>query len=274
MSETYLDSIRLFRQKKVDELHGDTGWLALAGLYWLNEGLNTLGTDPACDVLLPDGSAEPHVGTIDFRSGQATLSVTAGTPALVDGQPATTAVLRPDSTGAPTVVWLGRLRFVVIERRGRFAVRLWDHRKDTRAGFPGRQWYPIDAAYCVPATLAPYDLPRNVEIADVTGDVGAMPSLGELVFALHGQEHRLVALGKLGSLRVYFRDRTSGDTTYPACRYLDADTAPDGSITLDFNKAYSPPCAYTAFATCPLPPRQNHLPIRIEAGELFDNSRH
>ena len=193
---------------------------------------------------------------------------------LVDGQPMSSVDLRSDKGGSPTVAWIGRLRFIVIERRGRFAVRLWDHRRDTHEGFAGRHWYPIDVAYRVAGRLAPFDPPRTFDIASMVGDVEPTPSPGEVVFALLGQEHRLVALGKPGALRFYLRDRTSGDTTYPACRYLEAYTVPDGGIVVDLNKAYSPPCAFTTFATCPLPPPENHLPVRIEAGELYENVHH
>jgi uncharacterized protein (DUF1684 family) len=180
-------------------------------------------------------------------------------------------VLRPDTPGPPDVLALGRVRLFVVERSGRIGVRVRDLDSAARRAFRGVRWYPVREDYRVVGRMEPHATPRKLRIANVLGLVDEMESAGVVVFRLGGQELRLEPVYETperSELFFIFRDRTSGHGTYPAGRFVYAELPRDGQVVLDFNKAYTPPCAFTRFATCPLPPRQNHLPVPIEAGEL------
>jgi uncharacterized protein (DUF1684 family) len=158
----------------------------------------------------------------------------------------------------------------VIERGGRFALRVKDPESARRRSFRGLDWFPVRESYRVTARFVPYEPPKAIPIANVLGTVEPMPSPGYVVFSLNGREFHLDPVLEdpaAKELFFIFRDETAGKQTYPAGRFLYADLPKDGRVVLDFNKAYSPPCAFTSFATCPLPPRQNRLDVRIEAGE-------
>jgi uncharacterized protein (DUF1684 family) len=261
----YESEILSWRAKMEDSLRADDGWLTLAGLYMLQEGDNTIGSDPACDILLPTGSA--HLGVIHFAEGQATLRVNA--PILVDDVSVETAVLRDDKDPAgPSLVQLDAITFFVIKRGEQYAVRVRDRNSPARQTFAGRRWFAIDPAYCVTASFAPHAEPRTVQVMNSLGTLVAMTNPGYVDFELDSQRLRLEAFdASKDELWFIFKDATSGRQTYGAGRFLYAPHHADDTVTLDFNKAYSPPCAFTPHATCPLPPRENVLTAAIEAGE-------
>jgi uncharacterized protein (DUF1684 family) len=265
---TYAAGIRAWQDRRVHNLRSDTGWLTVAGLFWLAEGDNVFGTGPGSDVLLPPGSTAARAGVFEHRAGVTTVRAADGVTLRIDGKPVREAVLRPDSQGKPDIVELGRLRLFVIERSGRFAIRMRDLESEQRKSFRGIDRYAIDPSWRVEAKFEPYDPPRRIPIASVIGTVDSMVCPGALVFALDGREMRLEpVLESPEELFIMFTDETSGDETYPGGRFLYADQPQDGRTTLDFNKAYNPPCAFTPFATCPLPPPQNALTIAVRAGE-------
>jgi uncharacterized protein (DUF1684 family) len=170
----------------------------------------------------------------------------------------------------PTVVQTGTVRFQVIKRGERYGLRVKDSQSPTRTNFAGLEYFPIEAKYRVEARMEPYKPVKKIPITDVTGMTSDSDSPGALVFTLDGTEYRIDPVLEEGStdLFIIFKDQTSRDDTYQAGRYLyAAKPGPDGKTVIDFNKAYNPPCSFTHFATCPLPPEQNRLPIRIEAGE-------
>ena len=187
------------------------------------------------------------------------------------GEPVTEMELRSDKAGSPDVLVLGRLRMFVIERDGRLAIRLRDLESPMRRGFTGLRWFPVRESFRVTALWVPYDPPKLLRVPNILGYAERLPSPGRAVFALDGRELALEPVledPQEAQLFFIFKDGTSGKETYPAGRFLYAEMPKDGSVVLDFNKAYNPPCAFTAFATCPLPPEQNRLKVRIEAGEL------
>jgi uncharacterized protein len=253
---SYRESIEGWRQERERKLRAEDGWLAVAGLFWLREGESRLGTAAGNDIVLPAGSAPERAGTITLRGGRVTLRL--GTEAERE--------LRADSDDVAT---LGRLRLSVIERSGRHGLRVRDPDNPRRRAFTGLQWYPVDPAYRVTAKFVPAEGKRTIGIVNILGDALEMPSPGHVEFTLHGQALRLepVLEDDTPELFFIFRDTTAGRSTYPAGRYLYAEPPRDGVVTLDFNKAYSPPCAFTDFATCPLPPPGNRLPLAVEAGE-------
>jgi len=270
VDSTYVAGIRAWQERREKNLQSDTGWLTVTGLFWLHEGDNVFGTGSGCDLVLPSGSTPARAGVFVHRNGKTSVQAAPGVVLRIDGKEVREAELRPDSQGKPDIVELGRLRLFVIERSGRFAVRMRDLESELRKSFHGIDRYAIDATWRVEARFEPYDPPRHIPIASVIGTVDSMVCPGALVFTRDGREQRLEPILEAPddtSLFVIFSDETSGDETYPAGRFLYCDLPRDGKTTLDFNKAYNPPCAFTPFATCPLPPPQNALPIAVRAGE-------
>jgi uncharacterized protein (DUF1684 family) len=178
--------------------------------------------------------------------------------------------LRSDAEAESDLITLGDLTMVLIRRGTRHAIRLWDRRSPARQAFSGRRWYPLREAYRLTAHFVPHDPPHTLAVPNILGETEQRLSPGYAAFTINGQAHSLDAVTEGEELFFIFRDQTAGDTTYAAGRFLKAAFPQHGQITIDFNRAYSPPCAFTAFATCPLPPPGNHLPVRIEAGELYD----
>lgn len=253
--------IQQWQTRRSERLQAEDGWLSLIGLFWIEEGQNV--------VTVPSKSVPEPIRLT--RSGAAvTLQPSAGM--TIEGQPvAQPVVLRADTNPqGPTIVQIGSVRFNVIERGPRLGLRVKDAQADTRVHFLGLEYYPIDPKWRVEARFEPYNPPKKILIDDVTGMRSESISPGALVLTIDGREYRLDPVIEEGTedLFVIFKDATSRDTTYPAGRYLYTKRpGSDGKTVIDFNKAYNPPCAFTAFATCPLPPPQNRLPIRIEAGE-------
>jgi uncharacterized protein (DUF1684 family) len=261
---------RAWQAQRQVSIGGPNGWSTLVGLPWLAEGANTAGSDPTKDVVFPAGRTPAHVGVF-VRQGKSVQFLAApGVPALLDGQPTVAAALRSDEHGAPSVLTLGGVRMFVVVRGERVGLRVKDPAAPTRRHFRELTYFPYDPARRVRAQFVPYDPPKRQPMMDVTGAATVELCPGALVFTLDGHERRIDALAdqEEGDLFLLFRDATSGTTTYGSGRYLHA-SLPDavGQVVLDFNFAYNPPCAFTAFATCQIPPRQNWLPVAIKAGE-------
>jgi uncharacterized protein (DUF1684 family) len=258
-----------WRARRLDSLRSPGGWLTLVGLFWLDAGKNAVGSDPGNHVVLPPGKAPAFVGSID-RSGDAvTFHAAPGAGVSVDGKPVATQALRSDADREPTLLTLGSLSFYVIQRGDRVGVRVKDSQSEARKDFHGIESFPIDPKWRVEARLEPYDPPKSIPVPNVLGSVEPGECPGALVFQINGKTYRLDPILEKGErdLFVIFADRTNGTQTYGAGRFLYASPPIDGRTTLDFNKAYNPPCVFTLYATCPLPPPQNRLPIRVEAGE-------
>ena len=266
---THHAQILAWQQEMEANLRAEDSWLAVAGLFWLQDGRNSFGSDPTNDIVLPE-VAPARAGSFIFEAGQTRLEVADGMEITVDGEAVTEAHLRPDMPGPPSLVGVNGLLLHVIGRGTRYAIRLRDKNSPTRRNFTGRRWFPIQADYRVEAQFTPYEPAKELLIPDVLGQTTAMASPGYVTFSLHGQQVRLDIVEERGGQPYFiFKDRTSGQTTYPPGRFLLAAWLDERRIMIDFNQAYNPPCAFTAYATCPLPPPQNHLPIAIEAGERY-----
>ena len=269
---SYVAEIEKWRAARETRLKADGGWLTVTGLFWLKDGANAVGSAKGSEVLLPP-SAPARAGVIEFApGGTATLRPEPGVAIQSGGKPVTAPMpLRADTAeGGPDVLVLGPVSLQVIERGGRYGVRMKDNESAQRKAFAGLKWYPVSDAHRVTARWVPHASPQTIPIANVLGQVDALASPGYAVFSLGGQEvqlHPVLESPDAKELFVIFKDATSGKDTYPAGRYLYTPRPENGALVLDFNKAYSPPCAFTAFATCPLPPPQNRLKVRIEAGE-------
>jgi uncharacterized protein (DUF1684 family) len=238
-------------------LKADDGWLALTGLHWLKEGVNRFGADQASDIVLPGLGSQ--AGTIQVRDKRVIVQLS--------GEKIPRE-LKPDIPGPPDVLALGDLQMRVLLRNQRYALRVHEKTSPARRQFQGLRWYPVKEAYRLTARFVSYPKPRPISIATVLGYSEEMQSPGYAVFRVRGYEWHLQPVLSGDQLFFIFRDGTSGRATYGAGRYLYADLPKDGQVILDFNKAISPPCAFTSYATCPLPPMQNHLRVRIEAGEM------
>jgi len=266
--EAYRKQIEAWRKERIDGLKQENGWLTLVGLYWLKPGENRFGSDPGNPVILPKGKA-PAVAGVLIRKGDAvTLRVEPSVKLTADDKPVTAPLaLTADSKGKPTILQLGSLSFYVIQRGDRLGVRIKDKDSPERAAFKGLDNFPLRPDWRVVARFEPYK-DKKIAIANIVGQVEDNPSPGAVVFDWQGKTYRLDALGdEKEGLFLVFGDTTNGKQTYGAGRFLDTDPPKDGKVVVDFNTAYNPPCAFTAFATCPLPPAQNKLPIAIEAGE-------
>jgi uncharacterized protein len=265
----YRAKIAKFRAEREAELKAEDGWLSVSGLFWLKEGKNSFGADPSNDLVLPEGSAPPRAGVFELHDGKTILRVAGGAEVTLDGKPVTALVMKTGEKQKPDVIRLGALLLSLIHRGERFGIRVKDSNARQRREFKGLRWFPAKEGFRITAKFVAYQEPRNIEIANVLGEVNKMPSPGYALFNLGGKEHRLdPILEGDDKLFFIFADPTNNKATYGAGRFLYADLAQDGKVTLDFNQAINPPCAFTPFATCPLPPRQNRLKIAIKAGEL------
>jgi uncharacterized protein (DUF1684 family) len=266
---SYETEIQQWRQQREASLKAEDGWLSVSGLFWLKEGTNTLGSDANRDIVLPENSAPGKVGSLELRNGVVTLNVLDGVAASVNDHPARVQVLKSDADNqTPDSIKVGDLKLTIIKRGERIGLRVRDKNSRARREFTGLRWFPVRDSYRVEATFTPFEKPKEITITNVLGDEVKMSNPGILSFKLNGRELQLKpVVEEEGKLFIIFRDLTAGKTTYPAGRFLDADMPKDGKVILDFNEATNPPCAFTSYATCPLPPRQNYLPVAIEAGE-------
>jgi uncharacterized protein (DUF1684 family) len=266
---TYVQQIEQWRAHREARLKADDGWLAVAGLFWLNDGDNTAGAAPGCDLALPPGSVPGHIGVFHFHDGKTSFKAAEGADVAVNGKPARNAELKSDTDkDGPDVLTINALTMFVIHRGDKFGIRMKDRNSEYRRHFTGLHWYPVRPEYRVKARFVAYAEPKNIPIANILGQTEPTPSPGYLVFTLNGVDVRLDPVLEDDSLFLIFRDQTAGKTTYGAGRFLNTEMPKDGTVVVDFNQAYNPPCAFTPYATCPLPPPQNRLPVAIEAGEL------
>jgi uncharacterized protein (DUF1684 family) len=245
------DEIANWRAHYEADLKAPNGWLSVAGLFWLHAGDNIVGSDPQSDVVLPAG-APKRAGVLKLAGSKVTFE---------------NKQLKSDAAGKPDVVKFGDLAMTIIERGDKIGVRLKDPNAETRRDFTGCKWFAADPAWRVRAKWVAYPKPKKIAITNILGMTDQEDSPGYAEFSLKGQTMRLEPVSEDGGLFFIFKDATSGKTTYGAGRFLDTDPPKSGELELDFNKAYNPPCAFTAFATCPLPPKQNVLTAAIEAGE-------
>ena len=271
----YTESILKEREER-EERFRDTerGWLGLVGLFWLRDGENRIGSDPTNDIVLPAGVPE-HIGIVQYNNGVATFRAARGVPVHCNNKQVSLKTLVADVYEEPDFLQIGDLTLVLLERADRHLIRVWDKQSKTRKNFTGFKQYPVNPDYCIEAVYTPYDTPKLITIQDVIEIYHEVPFQGFVTFELGGQEQRLEAhVDEDEYLRLDFKDTTNGDTTYVGGRFLVAEMPKDGKIIVDFNRAYNPPCAYTDYATCPLPPLENRLPIRIEAGEKAYRETH
>lgn len=268
-SASYKLEIDKWRKNRVDELKAEGGWLNLAGLFWLKEGINLFGSNDDNDIRFPTGKIPGRAGYFLVNQGTVSISVTPQVSIKQDGKPMENGIIfSPDSTTNPTLEY-GSLKWFIIQRDKAVGVRLRDLESEGIQKFKGIVNYPTDIAWRIEATVEYAIDPKRIDITNVLGQTTSQVSPGTLVFRVNDKEYRLDALeGGKDELFIIFGDSTNEQETYPSGRYVYV-SGPDanGRTILDFNKAYNPPCAFTAFATCPLPPKQNILNLSVTAGE-------
>jgi uncharacterized protein (DUF1684 family) len=264
---SFSDESNRWRAQREATLKAPNGWLSMAGLFWLHDGANVVGSDEKSEVVLPSGTPA-RAAILRVAAGKVTLEPEPRAGLLRNGKAATRSILVSDLADKPDLLQLGRITLTIIDRDGKPGVRLRDPNAETRRNFTGLSWYPADPAWRIKAKWVAYTAPHKIRITNILGMTDEEPSPGYAEFTLKGRTTRLEpVLDDDGSLFFMFRDGTSGRTTYGAGRFLEEARPRDGFVELDFNKATNPPCAFTPYATCPLPPKQNVLTIAIEAGE-------
>ena len=278
----YADGIRKWRDSVEKSLRADNGWLTLAGRFPLEPGANTFGTGKDNDVVFPPelkGTGPERLGTlvVDAEAKKVTLKPAGKAAMTAGGKPFSGDRVMGTDAGTDKRDWVGqgRIAMHVIERGGKFILRLADNESAVRKNFAGRIWYPVDEAFKVEATFVPYPEGKTLSIVNVIDETSKEPCPGYVAFKLGGATHTLDAIAEDDGLFFVFRDGTSGDTTYKPARFLRVEKRPKvgEAVTLDFNKAYNPLCAFSDFTTCPLPPKQNILKMRVEAGEKYRDKR-
>ena len=263
-------AVEAWRKGRLERLEAPDGWLSLVGLEWLDEGDNRLGSAADADVHFP-ASAPANLGTITRHGEALTLAPAPGSPLTIDGKPVTKPTkLASDAQGEPTTVSFGSIEFYVIQRGDRWAARIKDSESPIRTGFQGLDYYPLRGDWVVTASFEPAPKGTKIPVPNILGTTEDADSPGDVVFSRDGHDVRLQAIDEGdGRLFLVIGDQTNGKGTYGGGRFVYADPPKPGerTVTVDFNQAYNPPCVFTPYATCPLPPKGNKMPFPIEAGE-------
>ena len=260
-------AVMKWREEREERLRtSERSWLVLVGLFWLKEGANSFGSDPACDFVLPP-SAPQKAGAFHFKDGQVTLKLEPGVTASCNDGELPARPLLDDQQEQPDFLRMGQLILVVLKRGTSTLIRVWNVDHPARAEFSGLNFYPYKPEYRIVAKYEGYAPFKMVRQKDIIGETYDNKMLGQVVFTRDGKEYRLDAEDAGDGLFIAFRDATNAKTTYAGGRYLLTDKPENGQVVVDFNRAYNMPCAYTMFATCGLPPAENRLPISVEAGE-------
>ncbi len=268
-SPTYQAEIDTWHQHRIERLKAPGGWLNLTGLFWLKPGKNFFGSAETNQLVYVHKDMPAVAGYFDMDEKlQVTWHSSEGVKVTIKSNPIVNQIIfTPDSADAAPLLELGSLRWNVIKREERMGIRLRDLESSLLKTFQGIERYAVDSAWRFTANLIPAEQ-EKVPIKNVIGQTTEEKTAGKLTFSYHGELVQLEALDEGQDLFIIFSDATNGQGTYPSGRFLYAKRTADGkNIIVDFNKAYNPPCSFTDFATCPLPPPQNRLQIPITAGE-------
>ncbi len=258
--------IESWRAERIERLAQPDGWPSLVALHWLEEGVETFGSALEADLVLP-GAEAAIWGRFVVEGDEVRIEAAPESEITFNGEPVNTLVLKSDIDGKPTILRRGPIEFYLIDRAGELAIRAKNLAWLEENGAPEIESFPIDSGYRVDARWVPYEPVKKIPLLNITGQQYEADSPGAIEFELDGKKLRLDALRSPDNMFLIVGDETNGDTTYGAGRYLYAGPVVDGSVVVDFNKLYNPPCVFTEFATCELPPRQNKLPVALTVGE-------
>lgn len=261
----YEEEVKEWHRSRIENLKKEDGWLNLAGLYWLEEGKNTFGAAKTNAIVFPKGKSEESLGTFTLDNGEVFLETTPEKAIFNGNEPVTNLKIFPSEENI--ILKHQSLRWFIIKRGSKYGVRLRDLDSPFLKEFTGIETFPIDANWKIKAKFVQEEN-KKIAVLDVLGQTTLQDSPGKVVFSIHGKQYSLDALNDTAGLFIIFADKTNKKQTYGAGRFLYTDK-PDanGIVYLDFNKAINPPCAFTPYATCPLPPKQNVLPVTVYAGE-------
>lgn len=267
--KTYENEVMAWRDARYAALTGENGWVALAGLYDLKEGRNLVGSTTMSEVVLPE-QAPTYLGVVEVSGKTIRFQPANGINVKVNGRAVQKATLKTAQDPKPSFITWNHIRMVVHRHGDTLSMRIWDNDRPDRFTLPPLKWFPVNKKFKFNATYTRYPKPKASPQDDSTGDVIEEQLTGVLSFRYEGKTYKLdVTQTQSKKLFVKFRDGTSSKESYPPSRYLYTDAPKQGKVILDFNYAYSPPCAFTPYATCVFAPPQNTLPFRVEAGEIY-----
>lgn len=263
----YIKEINDWHNKRIENLKKENGWLNLVGLYWLKQGENKFGSANDNDIVFPQNAPE-HIGFFFLKDSIVSVKINDGIRVFSDSLQVNEMILQNDMSGSPTTLKLYSFRWFIIKRGDKFGVRLRDLNAPLVQSFNGIERFPVNEDWRVESDFIPYEKPQKILVPNILGGSDEETVSGILKFKLQNKELMLLPIDSGEKLFIIFADETNGETTYGAGRFLyTAKADSSGKVILDFNKSYNPPCVFTKYATCPLPPEQNRLPIKITAGE-------
>ncbi len=266
---THEAEVLQWRAEKYAALTGENGWLALAGLFDLNPGRNLIGSNPMCEVILPE-NAPTFLGIAEVSGKTVRFQAAEGVKVRVNGRAVQKAILKTSQDAKPSFITWNNIRMVVHKHNNKFSLRVWDNDRPDRFKLPPLKWFPVNKKFKFNAAYTRYPKPKASPQDDSTGGVVEDQLDGFVTFRFEGKTYKLdVSETKTKKLFIKFRDGTSSKESYPPSRYYYTEPPKKGELILDFNYAYSPPCAFTPYATCVFAPPQNTLPFRVEAGEVY-----
>ncbi|MBU8892348.1 MAG: DUF1684 domain-containing protein [Bacteroidales bacterium] len=270
--EDYLESVQEWQEQRLQSLKSENGWLNLVGLHWLKEGQNPFGSNEANNIIFPE-KAPGFIGTIILYKGNISISVNKDVSVFVNDSIITERIINTDMENNTTIFRMGSFRWHIIKRGEKYGIRLRDLESPVIEQLAELPSFPVNLKWRVEAKFEKFETPKEIAIPNVIGDIDYEKCYGLLKFQIEEKEYSLMPLGDGTSsgLFLIFADETSAEETYGAGRFLSVEK-PDknGRTYIDFNKATNPPCAFTEFATCPLPPRENILSVKILAGEKIN----
>jgi len=275
-SPEYFEEIKQWDQKRVERLKADDGWLNLVGRTWLNPGENKFGSAKDNDVVIESNKVPEYMGVFIFQDSTVTMKVDDGVEVLFNGNPVKEIVMIGDTKKDITVFQYGSIKWNLIVRNELYGIRFRDLESEAVKNFRGIERFPVNDDWKITAEFEAYNPPKKISVPNVLGQVDEELSPGAVTFTRDNQTYRIDAIDAGDRFWFIFDDGTSGEETYGAGRFLYTDSKADstGKVIVDFNKAYNPPCVLTKFATCPLPPKENYIKLRITAGEKMWGENH
>ena len=274
-SPEYFEEIKQWDQKRAERLKADDGWLNLVGRTWLKQGENKFGSSKENDVIVESGKVPANMGVFIFHDSTVIMKVNDGVEVLFNGIPVKEMFMIGDGKKDMTVFQCGPIKWNLIVRDTLYGIRFRDLESEAVKNFIGIKRFPVNEDWKVSADFEAYNPPKKISVPNVLGQIDEEPSPGAIVFTKENQTYRLEAVDAGDRLWFIFADGTSGEETYGGGRFLYTDKADStGKVIVDFNKSYNPPCVLTKYATCPLPPKENYIKLRITAGEMMWEGHH
>jgi uncharacterized protein len=264
-STKYVESVQAWQKHRDAGLRSENGWLTLVGLFWLTPGGNTIGSADSNDFVLPKGSAPAQVGRLQIKGEKVIFTNRGGNAVTVNGKPVSSEVALSYDEDKPDTVKAGSVSFFVIQRNGKLGVRAKDSASPVLKSYTGMNYFPINPDLHFQAQFVPDE--KEIPILNILGQTEMQKSPGIVEFTYKGKKYQLRPIYEGKTLFFLFKDPTNKTETYQAGRMLNTPLPENGKVNLDFNRSYNPPCTFTPYATCPLPPKQNTLPFPVEAGE-------